>query len=218
MQINIKFKATLITFMLIVSSLSFFIIPPQYVKADNGNNFEDLLLLISGFHPYVTAGWYEYYGNESLQIEGDVKFNLYFSSTLSTQTRWKDDIEISIYTLNTSLFPQKIENGNTTITLEHELFGETVQRCNVTLEDINYTLSDGDILLFTVEIIQSDKPIGNIIEKRYEDKLKDPPKGYKYQDCYDMVTGELTNSDYVKNVDRIRQELKDLGLPVTKSV
>jgi hypothetical protein len=172
MRINIKFRASIITFMLIVSSLSFFIIPPQNVKADNGDNFEDMLLLISGFHPYVTAGWYEYYGNDTIQIEGDVKFNLYFSSTLSTQTKWKDDLQVSIYTLNSSFFPQKIENGNTTITLEQELLGEPVQRCNVTLENINYSLNYGDILLFTVEIIQSDKPIGNIIEKRYEDKLQ----------------------------------------------
>jgi hypothetical protein len=172
MQINIKYRASIITFMLIVSSLSFFIITPQPVSADNGGTFDDILLILAGLHPYITAGWYEYSGNDSLKIEGDVKFNLYISTTLSTQTKWKDDLEVTIYTLNNSLAPQKINNGNTTIKLEHELFGETVQRCNVTLEDINYTLYNGDIILFTVEIIQSDKPIGNIIEKRYEDKLK----------------------------------------------
>jgi len=172
MRITLKFRATIITLMLIVSSLSLSIIQTQKAKADNGDTFDDIILLISGLHPYITAGWYEYYGNESIQIKGDIKFNLYISTTLSSQTRWKDDLQVTIYTLNSSFIPQKIQNGNTTITFEPDLFGEAVQRCNVTLEDINYTLNDGDILLFAVEIIQSDKPIGNLIERRYEDKLK----------------------------------------------
>ena len=174
MQGNIKFRTSIITFMLIVSSLSFFILTPENVKADNGDSFEDIILLISGFHPYATAGFYEYLGNETIYIDGDVKFNLYFSSTLSTRTRWKDDLQVTIYSLNSSLgIPEKLENANTTITLEHELLGETVQKCNVTLEDINYTLNPEDILLFVVEIIQSDKPIGDIIKKRYQDKLQE---------------------------------------------
>lgn len=52
---------------------------------------------------------------------------------------------------------------------------------------------------------------------KYEDKLKEPPKGYKYQDCYDIITGELTNAEYANSADRIRKELKEFGLPVEKS-
>jgi len=173
MQVNIKFRATFIIFTLILSSLSIFIVAPESVKAYNENGLEELILLLSGFHPYVTAGWYEYYGDESILIDGDVVFDLYFSTTLSTQTQWKDDIEVTIYSMDPeSAFPTKIENANTTVTLEHELFGEAVQKCTVTLPNINYNLSDGDILIFAVEVIQSGKPIGNIIEKRYEKKLK----------------------------------------------
>jgi hypothetical protein len=53
--------------------------------------------------------------------------------------------------------------------------------------------------------------------EKYENQLKDPPRGLTYQECYDEVTGELKNMDYVKDVDRIRKELKDLGLPIIKS-
>ncbi len=53
---------------------------------------------------------------------------------------------------------------------------------------------------------------------RYEGELKSPPKGVTYQDCYDMVTGELTNSEYAANADRVRKELQNMGLPVEKSV
>jgi methylamine--corrinoid protein Co-methyltransferase len=52
---------------------------------------------------------------------------------------------------------------------------------------------------------------------KYESQLKDPPKGYTYQECYDVESGALTNSEYVKNADRIRTELKECGLPVEKS-
>ncbi len=53
--------------------------------------------------------------------------------------------------------------------------------------------------------------------EKYEGQLKSPPKGLTYQECYDMVTGELTNAEYAKNADRIRKELRELGLPVVKS-
>ena len=173
MHVNVKIRAALITFTLFVSSLSIFIIPPDSIKADNGNDFEELLLLLTGFHPFVTAGWYENTGNGSIQIKGDIKFELYFSSTLSTQTLWKDDIEISIYSLSPEFdFPTKLENANTTIRLDQEPFGGTIQKLPIIIENINYTLEEEEILIFAVEVLQSGKPIGNIIEKRYEKKLK----------------------------------------------
>jgi methylamine--corrinoid protein Co-methyltransferase len=53
---------------------------------------------------------------------------------------------------------------------------------------------------------------------KYENQLKNPPKGLSYPDCYDVVSGKLTNVEYVRNVDRIRDELKNVGLPVKKSM
>jgi hypothetical protein len=173
MLLNIKFRALLITFMLIFSSLTILVITPESIKADDEFELDEIFLLMAGLHPFITSGWYEYYGNESLNIDGDLVFNLYFSSTLSTQTSWKDDLQITMYSIDPELgIPIKIENANTTVTLEHEFLGELVQKCTVTLNNFNYTLNDGDSLLFAIELIQSGKPIGNIIERRYEDKLK----------------------------------------------
>jgi len=53
--------------------------------------------------------------------------------------------------------------------------------------------------------------------EKYENQLKNPPKGLTYQDCYDLATGKLINSGYVKHVDEVREELKSLGLPIVKS-
>lgn len=52
--------------------------------------------------------------------------------------------------------------------------------------------------------------------EKYENQLKNPPKGLKYQDVYDLNTGEIKNAEYMKNVERIRKELKNLGLPIEK--
>jgi methylamine--corrinoid protein Co-methyltransferase len=54
--------------------------------------------------------------------------------------------------------------------------------------------------------------------EKYENLLKDPPKGVTYQDCYDMTTGKLNNAEYGKNADRIRDEFRTIGLPVVKSM
>jgi len=60
-------------------------------------------------------------------------------------------------------------------------------------------------------------PIVLKLLEKYESMLKEPPKGLTYQNCYDIVTGELKNAEYVEHVDRIRKELKDMGLEVVKS-
>ncbi len=52
--------------------------------------------------------------------------------------------------------------------------------------------------------------------ERYEKLLKDPPKGYKYQDIYDVPTRTIKNTEYLKHADEIRKELRDLGLPIEK--
>jgi methylamine--corrinoid protein Co-methyltransferase len=54
--------------------------------------------------------------------------------------------------------------------------------------------------------------------EKYENLLKDPPKGVTYQDCYDLTTSKLSNAVYAKNIDRIRGEFRKIGLPVVKSM
>ena len=167
MQLNLKFRTCFITFLLVASSLSIFVILPDDVNASE-DNIENLLLYLSGFHPFLTAGWYEYNGTESIKIKGDITFNLFYFSTLATQLRYEDEVKVTLYSwdLNSLLFPfpREIKNGDTTVTLKPEKFGNIVQNQTVTLENISHTLKEGEILIFTVEVIHSDKTIGNIVE------------------------------------------------------
>jgi len=179
-----KFRACFIIFLLLVSSLSLFVISPVNVRADEenmwdlfdqGDELDPFTALL--LHPYITAGMLLYDGNETLEINGDLIFDLYYTSTFFTQRNYRDDLRVTLYTLGINLLTQEpylkeIENGNTTVTLKPEKFGDLVQHRSVTLENIKHNLTTGDTLIFAVEIIQSGKPIGDIIERRYERKLK----------------------------------------------
>ena len=78
MLLNLKLRTCFITSILILSSLSLLIIPTYKVKADE-DTIEDFLLQLTGLHPFVTAGVYQYSGNKTLEINGDLIFDLYFS-------------------------------------------------------------------------------------------------------------------------------------------
>jgi len=162
-----KFRVCFLAFILIISSLSLFVIYPENVKADEDDLFKLFL------HPYTTAAMYIYEGNETVEINGTATFDLYYTSTFATRFNYQDQLKVTIYSINPftgSL--REIKNGNSTITLNPEKLGDLVQSCNVELENISFTLSEGDFLIFAVEMIQSGKPIGDIIGKRFEKKLK----------------------------------------------
>jgi len=44
--------------------------------------------------------------------------------------------------------------------------------------------------------------------------LKDPPKGLFYDKVYDLNTGKIKDKNYVKLLDKVWQELKNIGLDV----
>ena len=173
MSLNKKFRTCILTFILLISSFSFFIISPDNVRAFDGEEIGEEELILLGLHPYVTSGWYQYEGNGSIDISGDIIFNLFYYNTFASQFGWKDNLKVTLYTLTPLFSLKEIENGNTTITLEPEQFGDVVQKQTVKLENINLKLDDGDMLIFAVEIIQTDKPIGNFIGRRLGSKLFD---------------------------------------------
>jgi hypothetical protein len=194
MSLNKKFRTCILTFILLISSFSIFVISPENVKAFDGEEFGEEELILLGLHPYVTAGWFIYEGNESIDISGDIIFNLYYFNTFASQFGWKDNLKVTLYTLTPLLSLKEVENGNTTITLEPEKFGDAVQKQAVKLENIDLKIDEGDMLIFAVEIIQTDKPLGNFIGRRLGSKLFD-----KLRDIGEF----LNNSD--------SDELREIG-------
>ena len=180
-----KFSAYIITFTLLISMFSFSIFNINRVAAED--ELDDSILGIVKYiqalidfedpleiHPFRYVGVWE--SNETITITGDMEFNLYFSSTILTQLElenYKDSVNVSVYYIDNTGIPTLLENGNISFTLEPELLEDYIQNVpNVKIEGINHTVNEGDKLIFTIEVIQSDKPINDFVEKRFDTKLK----------------------------------------------
>ncbi|MFW6119882.1 MAG: hypothetical protein ACOC80_03145 [Petrotogales bacterium] len=115
-------------------------------------------------HPYRVVEAYEYYGNETVEINGDVVFDLYFSSYPRQRFRpkFRDEVKVGLYSMNLlSFIPKEIKNTTQQITPTL-----LISKQQIVLENVNYTLDPGEILIFSIEIIPSDKSgvVGNIIK------------------------------------------------------
>ena len=193
MSLNLKFRTGFITFMLLISSFTFIFVNSETVKAEDpldgfGDIFdledmkEQLELLLSFFdeifhpHPYRVVGAYEI--NETMNITGDVIFDLFFSSTFIQQIgeRFKDEINVSLFHYSDDGFAgmvKKIENASLTIQLDPDFSeGDVHKQDNIILKNVNHKLNVGDYLLISVEIIHSKKLMYDIAEKAYERTIR----------------------------------------------
>lgn len=132
-------------------------------------NFSDLFPGLELFfpHPFRIVEGYGYNGNESVTIGGDVIFNLYFQSDFIRQ-KFRDQVKVELYSMNLESefsFPKLIKN--TTVQLTPERKNE-VYKQQIILSDIGYTLAPGDSLLFSVEIIPSNKTLSTFITKNVD--------------------------------------------------
>ncbi len=138
--------------------------------------FEDLLggleLLLP--NPLRIVEAYEYTGNESIYLDGDISFNLFFSSFPSSNLNFneKDQVEVSIHTFNPNLyFSEKI--NSTQVVLSPSLLQSTQQK-QIVIEDVNHSLNPGQSLLCAIELIPGNKTLTNLLksEKPFMDTVK----------------------------------------------
>jgi hypothetical protein len=119
-------------------------------------------------NPLGISGMYEYTGEDTLEIKGDVAFNLYvMSKLLSKLETFQDSIKVSISTFN-GIMPTTIKNK--TVDIKPEWFKGEIQNMDIVLEDVECTLEPGDVLYFSVKIIPGDKPIGNLLDKTIDEE------------------------------------------------
>ncbi len=136
-------------------------------------NFSDLFPGLDLFfpHPFRIVEGYSYEGNDSVDIIGDVIFNLYFSSDVKNP-KFRDKVKVNLYTINLeSMLPLPKLITNTTVELTPTR-GSDIYKQQVILPDVSFTLKPGDNLLFSVEIVPTNKTISNIVAKRLDiDKI-----------------------------------------------
>ncbi|MCK5030307.1 MAG: hypothetical protein KAR64_02465, partial [Thermoplasmatales archaeon] len=138
----------------------------QLMGSEYGDLLEGFDLLLP--HPFRIVETYEHYGNESVEIKGDVVFDLYFLSEVASKFN-KDEVKVCLYSINSeSLIPLPKEIKNTTVQLTPKLLPGSIHEQKITLENVNYTLDPGDNLLFSIEIIPGDKVLVDIVLKFIE--------------------------------------------------
>jgi hypothetical protein len=116
---------------------------------------EGLELFFPG--PYRIVEGYTYSGNDSVNIHGDIVYHLYFSDTIKRPKSLTDNVSVALYTMNSVLpIPNLIKK--TPVLLTPASLGSIYDQ-QITLSNINFTLSPGDSLLVSIEIIPTDKPM-----------------------------------------------------------
>ncbi len=118
---------------------------------------EGLELFLPGLSRIVEG--YTYNGNDTIHISGDIQYHLYFSDTKKLK-KLTDNVTVSLYTMNIESvfsFPKLIKNTSVRLTPTASFGGIYDQQ--ITLSNVNCTLTPGDNLLVSIEIVPTDKPI-----------------------------------------------------------
>jgi hypothetical protein len=120
-------------------------------------------------NPYRVVEEYTYNGNDSIKINGDFFYNLYFKAKLSIKS--KDNVKIGLYSMNVnSELPLPKFINSTTIELTPGSLGQIYNQ-QITLKNINHTLKPGESLLFIVEIVPYNKTLSTTLTKLIDPAL-----------------------------------------------
>ncbi|MBN2602624.1 MAG: hypothetical protein JXA91_00640 [Candidatus Thermoplasmatota archaeon] len=123
---------------------------------------EPLMLLFP--HPFRIVESYVNEGDESITVEGNINFRLYFSSPMIARVINLDTVKVAVYTFSeTSIFPKLRAEKNQTIKPDGLL--KDISVLNIELDKVNFTVSPGSTILFAVELVPSNKTIKNFISK-----------------------------------------------------
>jgi hypothetical protein len=259
MSPDIKCKTCIISFILLISSLSFFAISPSSVKAqgdtaetlyfstvnlteyyetylpaemtptltdfenasyfpptiDNsedfaswflfwflyksidigldGDEFGDELDFLDLFDPFKIEQIYVYEGEEEINIAGNMRFDLYFSTNLPIKLGFNDQIEITVL-LN------QVQIKNVTSVIDPSFFGGKIQKQTIFIEDFDFKMEGGDELLFSIRMLPGDKPFGSFIKNRDLNTILERAE---------LLADSLINQDLVPSLQEFGQIIKE---------
>jgi hypothetical protein len=60
-------------------------------------------------------------------------------------------------------------------------------------------------------------PLAQKFFEKYENLIKTPTPGFRYEQVYDLKTGKIHNKEYLKIQDEVRAEFGKMGLEVVQS-
>ena len=175
----------------------------QDLLNETGLTIEELLELLGEdlafVNPFKIRESYFYLGEESVDVKGDVTYNLYFLPNMrSLLQKFRDNIEVKLY-LNNKVI------ANKTFTLTQKILDRRPQPHTITIENVDFSLKPEDELSFSVEIVPSNKTIhwmverGGIIRQRSEEDIKN---------FIETVATILSNRDKFPRVQSIGESIK----------
>lgn len=136
----------------------------QFDNEGEGDEFVELFADL--FNPFRVQEEFTYLGEETTEISGEIIFDLYFSSK-SGFLRNKDNVKVSIskYELFQGILPLPEEVKNTTATITPALIPGTIKEMQISLnlENESILLEPGDAVLFSVEVIPSERVINKLL-------------------------------------------------------
>ena len=132
------------------------------IAGDLSDLLDGLKLLMP--NPLAIVEPYEYQGNDTINISGDISFNIYTYSKLATKIQKNDQVKVSVYALNpNSMLPFPAEIANKTINTSSGFFKNIVPQ-TVTLTNVNYKLQPDTSLFFSIEILPGAKTLTSMLQ------------------------------------------------------
>ena len=116
------------------------------------------------FDPFKIEQIYTFEGEEDVRIAGEMKFDLFFATNLPIKLGFTDQVQIIV-----SLNQEELKNVSTKI--DPRFFGGKIQKQTIRIDGFDFSLEGGDELLFTIKMLNGDKPIGSVIKNRDLDTI-----------------------------------------------
>ena len=64
-----------------------------------------------------------------------------------------------------------------------------------------------------LKLAEANNLVNRLLQK-YESRIKNPPSGSRYQDCYDAITAKPIDA-YIRLYNEVKVELIEMGIPLT---
>jgi len=173
-----------------------------YFIDDSDYNFSFLDDIFGDFelflpNPYRVVEEYTYTGNDTVKINGDILYNLYFKPPITVQ-KPGDNVTVGLYSMNiNSALPLPSIITNLTVKLTPGL-SNGIYNQQITLKNINHTVEPGESLLFTIEIVPCNKTLPTLLTKHID------------LTRWEKIANRLENFSKIQTLQDIGMVLKDI--------
>jgi len=169
-------------------------------------------------NPLRVVECYEHTGDESIQLNGVLNYDLYFKTKAFSRFKKNDQVELRVLTFSDSaIFPTQIPNARTNFSLTPGLFQKTIHQ-SVSIPNVSKTINPGQLVLFTVEIIPGNKTISSFLLQQSSLFINFSQVLFKAIRSVANLTGISSVEDWFTVLDEVEDLLnqEDLGINITK--